>query len=59
MKQKSFVLLFVGFVALATAVAAWRTPITKYRPRTVEEKKIEQLFIRYVSRKAGRTMLIN
>lgn len=54
MKQKALVLLFVGFIALVAAFAAWRTPITKYNPKTAEEAKIAQVFIRYITSRNNR-----
>ncbi len=54
LNEKRFYFLSIGLIILITTTAAWRTPITKYKPQTAEEKEISQLFIKYVTSRNNR-----
>ncbi len=54
MNPKRFGILFLGLFLLFFSNAAWRTPITKYKPKTAEENEIAHLFIKYISSRNNR-----
>jgi hypothetical protein len=56
LKQKLFISFFVGLIILITSFAAWRTPITKYKPKTIEEQEISELFIKYITARNNRNV---
>lgn len=54
MKQKSFAILIVSLIVLITCFAVWRTSITKYKPKSSEEGKICEVFIKYITSRNNR-----
>lgn len=53
-KHQLFVFILAGLIISISAFAFWRTPITKYRSKTVEERALTQLFIKYIASRNNR-----
>ena len=44
----------MGLIISITVFASWRTPITKYKPKSPEERELSQLFIKYITSRNNR-----
>jgi len=49
-----FITILTVLLISITVLALWRTPITKYKPKTDEERALTQVFIEYITSRNNR-----